>query len=151
RGVSLGNLYLTEKQHGEQFSTDDEEAIRTLAAQAAIAIENSRLYEQLGRVSVHEERQRIGMDLHAGVIQSLYGVSRQLGAAAERRSTSPPMPSATYSVTPGRVARRCGSFAKTRRSCSRSATTASVSITSAPSMATAFATCASARSRSEVD
>src|SRR5438270_7046605 len=89
RGVSLGNLYLTEKQHGEQFSTDDEEAIRTLAAQAAIAIENSRLYEQLGRVSVHEERQRIGMDLHDGVIQSLYGVSLQLEDAADRVQTEP--------------------------------------------------------------
>ena len=89
RGVSLGNLYLTEKQHGEQFSTDDEEAIRTLAAQAAIAIENSRLYEQLGRVSVHEERQRIGMDLHDGVIQSLYGVSLQLEDAAERVQSGP--------------------------------------------------------------
>ena len=89
RGVSLGNLYLTEKQGAPEFSSDDEEAIRTLAAQAAIAIENARLYEQLERVSVNEERHRIGMDLHDGVIQSLYGVSLQLEDAAERLTEEP--------------------------------------------------------------
>ena len=89
RGISLGNLYLTEKQGDTEFSRDDEEAIRTLAAQAAIAIENARLYEQLGRVSVDEERHRIGMELHDGVIQSLYGVSLQLEDAAERVASEP--------------------------------------------------------------
>jgi signal transduction histidine kinase len=89
RGVSLGNLYLTEKLHGDAFTADDEAAIRTLAAQAAIAIENARLYEQLGRVSAHEERHRIGMELHDGVIQSLYGVSLQLEDAAERIQSEP--------------------------------------------------------------
>jgi len=89
RGVSLGNLYLTEKQNADEFTPDDEEAIRTLAAQAAIAIENARLYEQLERVSVNEERHRIGMDLHDGVIQSLYGVSLQLEDAADRVQTEP--------------------------------------------------------------
>lgn len=89
RGVSLGNLYLTEKQGAEEFSADDEEAVRTLAAQAAIGIENARLYEQLEEVSVKEERHRIGMDLHDGVIQSLYGVSLQLEDAAARLGSEP--------------------------------------------------------------
>ncbi|MEK6227186.1 MAG: GAF domain-containing sensor histidine kinase [Chloroflexota bacterium] len=89
RGVSLGNLYLTEKQGALEFNVDDEKAARTLAAQAAIAIENARLYEQLERVSVKEERHRIGMDLHDGVIQSLYGVSLQLEDAGERLVAEP--------------------------------------------------------------
>ena len=89
RGASLGNLYLTEKQGAAQFSAADEEAVRTLAAQAAIAIENARLYEQLEQVSVKEERHRIGMDLHDGVIQSLYGVSLQLEDAAQRLDAEP--------------------------------------------------------------
>jgi signal transduction histidine kinase len=89
RGVSLGDLYLTEKQGADEFSVDDEEAVRTLAAQAAIAIENARLYEQLERVSVLEERHRIGMDLHDGVIQSLYGVSLQLEDVAGRSAEEP--------------------------------------------------------------
>jgi signal transduction histidine kinase len=45
RGVAYGNLYLTEKAGGEDFSTEDEEAVLLLAAQAAVAIENARLYE----------------------------------------------------------------------------------------------------------
>ncbi|MDE3101108.1 MAG: GAF domain-containing sensor histidine kinase [Chloroflexota bacterium] len=84
RGRSVGNLYLTEKIGAEEFSAEDEGALLTLAAQAAIAIENARLYEQVGRISVLEERQRIGMDLHDGAMQSLYGVGLLLEDAAER-------------------------------------------------------------------
>ncbi|HZC31407.1 MAG TPA: GAF domain-containing sensor histidine kinase [Gaiellaceae bacterium] len=87
RGRSVGNLYLTEKIGAAEFSAEDEEALVTLAAQAAIAIENARLYEQVGRISVLEERQRIGMDLHDGAMQSLYGVGLLLEDAAERLPT----------------------------------------------------------------
>jgi signal transduction histidine kinase len=45
RGSAFGNLYLTEKAGGEEFTDDDEEVVRLLAAQAAVAIENARLYE----------------------------------------------------------------------------------------------------------
>ncbi|HEY2309928.1 MAG TPA: GAF domain-containing protein, partial [Gaiellaceae bacterium] len=45
RGVSYGNLYLTEKQGGEDFTEEDEELLTLLAGQAAVAIENARLYE----------------------------------------------------------------------------------------------------------
>jgi signal transduction histidine kinase len=45
RGTAFGNLYLTEKAGGEEFSEADEEIVRLLAAQAAVAIENARLYE----------------------------------------------------------------------------------------------------------
>ncbi len=49
RGVAYGNLYLTEKQGGEDFTMDDEELVTMLAAQAAVAIENARLYESATR------------------------------------------------------------------------------------------------------
>ena len=45
RGVAYGNLYLTEKQGGAGFTEEDERLIELLAAQAAVAIENARLYE----------------------------------------------------------------------------------------------------------
>jgi two-component system, NarL family, sensor histidine kinase DevS len=45
RGVAYGNLYMTEKDGGEDFTEEDEELTQLLAAQAAVAIENARLYE----------------------------------------------------------------------------------------------------------
>jgi signal transduction histidine kinase len=45
RGVAYGNLYLTEKDRGGDFTDEDEELVSLLAAQAAVAIENARLYE----------------------------------------------------------------------------------------------------------
>jgi signal transduction histidine kinase len=51
RGVSYGNLYLTEKQGGEDFTKEDEELVTLLAGQAAVAIENARLYEASTRWS----------------------------------------------------------------------------------------------------
>lgn len=89
RGTALGNLYLTEKQGAGGFSEEDEQAVATLAAQAAIAIENARLYEQTERVSILEERHRIGMDLHDGAIQSLYGFGLLLEDAAARIEREP--------------------------------------------------------------
>ena len=50
RGVAYGNLYLTEKAEGE-FTEEDEDVITLLAAQAAVAIENARLYESATRWS----------------------------------------------------------------------------------------------------
>jgi len=49
RGVAYGNLYLTEKQGGGEFTPEDEELTQLLAAQAAVAIENARLYESSTR------------------------------------------------------------------------------------------------------
>jgi signal transduction histidine kinase len=50
RGIAYGNLYLTEKREGE-FTQEDEDVITLLAAQAAVAIENARLYESATRWS----------------------------------------------------------------------------------------------------
>ncbi len=86
----LGNLYLTDKVvklddgtlggDGE-FSASDQELLEMLAAHAAIAIQNAHLYEQVGRLAIVEERSRIGMDLHDGVIQSIYAVGLILESA----------------------------------------------------------------------
>jgi two-component system NtrC family sensor kinase len=49
KGRVFGHLYLTEKQGAEEFSKDDEALAVTLAAQAAIAVENASLYEEVRR------------------------------------------------------------------------------------------------------
>ena len=78
KGKLLGNLYLTEKIGADEFSDQDEHLITMLAAQAAIAIENANLYKQVQRLAVLEERERIAMDLHDGIIQSIYAVGLTL-------------------------------------------------------------------------
>lgn len=45
RGEVFGNLYLTQKRNGGTFTADDERTVMALAAAAAVAIENARLYE----------------------------------------------------------------------------------------------------------
>lgn len=77
-GRSIGNLYLTEKQGAEDFSDDDVRILETFARYAGIAMENARLHAELERVAVIAERERIGQDLHDGVIQSLYAVGLSL-------------------------------------------------------------------------
>ncbi len=74
----LGNLYLTDPIDGEPFSDDDERLIVLLANHAAVAIENARLTEQLEAIAMSRERDRIGMELHDGVIQSVYAVGMKL-------------------------------------------------------------------------
>jgi signal transduction histidine kinase len=51
RGAAYGNFYLTEKAGGEDFTDEDQELVTLLAGQAAVAIENARLYEATARWS----------------------------------------------------------------------------------------------------
>ena len=63
------------------ISPIDERDIRLLTAVAnwaALAIENARLHQNARRLAVLEERERIGMDLHDGIIQSIFGVGLSL-------------------------------------------------------------------------
>jgi two-component system, NarL family, sensor histidine kinase DevS len=77
----LGQIYLTQKIDAPAFTADDEKIIQMLAAYAAAAIQNARLHENTHRLAVLEERERIGMDLHDGIIQSIYGVGLSLESA----------------------------------------------------------------------
>ena len=78
KGRRLGNLYLTDKRGAGEFSAADQELIELLAGHAGIAIDNAQLYARVQQLSVVEEWQRIGMDLHDGVIQSIYAVGLML-------------------------------------------------------------------------
>jgi len=78
KGRSIGRLYLTNKQPIGEFTEDDERLIEMFALHAGIAIENARLHEQVQRLAIVEERERIGRDLHDGIIQSIYAVGLSL-------------------------------------------------------------------------
>ena len=78
KGVSLGRLYLTNKLTAPEFSVDDRSLVETFALHAGIAMENARLHEQLQRLAVIDERDRISKDLHDGIIQNMYAVGLSL-------------------------------------------------------------------------
>ena len=78
KGRSVGNLYLTDKSGAAEFSEADERLVETFAVHAGIAIENARLHEQVQRLAIVDERERISKDLHDGIIQNIYAVGLSL-------------------------------------------------------------------------
>jgi signal transduction histidine kinase len=89
KGRVIGNLYLTDKIHAAEFSVQDQAAVTTLAAQAGIAIENARLYRRVQGLATAEERERIGRELHDGVIQAIYGAGLALDDAVHTIDETP--------------------------------------------------------------
>jgi signal transduction histidine kinase len=93
RGRVFGNIYLTDKRGADGFDQDDERVLVVLATQAAVAVENARLYDEaeraaiaLRRLEVMDERERIAKELHDGVIQSLFAVGMSLQGVASMSS-----------------------------------------------------------------
>jgi signal transduction histidine kinase len=89
RGRVFGNIYLTDKRGADAFDDEDERVLVILATQAAVAVENAQLYDEmrraerdLRRLEVLEERERIAKELHDGVIQSLFAVGMSLQGVA---------------------------------------------------------------------
>ncbi len=73
RGVAWGNLYLTEKQGGDEFSERDEEAAVILADWAAVAIDNARLYETSEQRREEAERAIRGLEATRDVAVAIGG------------------------------------------------------------------------------
>ncbi len=78
KGKHLGSLYLSDRLDDKPFNEDDERMITLLAGHAAIAIENANLLDQTQRLAVMEERDRISMELHDGIIQAIYAIGIKL-------------------------------------------------------------------------
>jgi signal transduction histidine kinase len=78
----IGSFYLTEKEGAPDFSEGDQEVIELLAAHAAIAITNARLYERSRELSMLEERNRLALELHDAVSQKLFSMVLSAEAAA---------------------------------------------------------------------
>ena len=70
-GIIAVQSYTTENVYDEEHLN----LLPTIAAQAAIAIENARLYEQARQLAVMEERQRLARELHDAVTQTLFSAS----------------------------------------------------------------------------
>jgi len=89
-GRVFGNLYLTEKIGAAEFSEVDQELAIAIAAVAGSAIANAGLFAEVHRLSLIEERERIGRDLHDTVIQRLFATGLSLQAVARRCEVDQP-------------------------------------------------------------
>ncbi|HEX9405863.1 MAG TPA: GAF domain-containing protein, partial [Thermoanaerobaculia bacterium] len=83
KGPFVGNLYLAEKENGELFTNDDEKTLERFAVQAAIAIDNAHLHQQVANLAVAQERLRIAHEMHDGIAQVLGYVNTKVQAAHE--------------------------------------------------------------------
>ncbi len=76
----IGAFYLTGKEGADAFGAADQEVIELLAAHAAIAITNARLYERSRELSTLAERNRLALELHDN--QKLFGLVLSAESAA---------------------------------------------------------------------
>ena len=80
KGRPVGLLAITHDEPGH-YTERHVELTGTIANQAAIAIENARLYERAQSAAALEERQRLARELHDSVSQALYGITLGSDAA----------------------------------------------------------------------
>jgi signal transduction histidine kinase len=82
-GTPVGRLYLTNKLGAPEFSGEDQSLVELFALHAGIAIENARLHDQVKRLAIVDERDRISRDLHDSVIQAIYAQTLALDDVPE--------------------------------------------------------------------
>jgi signal transduction histidine kinase len=73
RGEAYGNLYLTEKAGGAEFTDEDEHSIVILADWAAIAIENASLYESAEKRRIVLEGTVRGLEVTTAIARAVGG------------------------------------------------------------------------------
>ena len=78
----FGALTVANLRSRGSFGDGDLRVVELFANQAAVALEYSRVRDELRRLAVVEDRERIGRELHDGVIQSLFAVGMNLQASA---------------------------------------------------------------------
>lgn len=88
KGEVLGTLDLASKTQ-RAFTDRDLALLEAIGHLIGTAVENARLYDEVGRLAVIEERSRIGMDLHDGVIQSIYAVGLTLETVQQLTAHDP--------------------------------------------------------------
>ena len=82
RGRATGTLMVANLKGGRRFDQGTIRLVETFADQASVAIEYGRAQDDLRRLGLMEERERIAKELHDGIIQSLFAVGMSLQATA---------------------------------------------------------------------
>jgi PAS domain S-box-containing protein len=78
----LIGLLSLDHEDPNRFNEHDARLVLAFADQAALAIENARLYQRAQDLAALEERQRLARELHDSVSQAIYGIA--LGAQTAR-------------------------------------------------------------------
>lgn len=76
-------------RHMQRLEPREVGLLTSIGTWAGTTIENVRLNQQNRRLAVLEERERIGMDLHDGIIQSIYAVGLALDYARMEVEANP--------------------------------------------------------------
>ena len=71
RGEAYGNLYLTDKEGGQEFTESDEQLVVVLSEWAAVAIDNARLYENVAQRRADLERAVRGLEATAAIARAV--------------------------------------------------------------------------------
>ena len=74
----IGGLVTANEPGGRRFTDADQRLLELFAIQAAVAIDYTRVREDLQRLALVEDRERIGRELHDGAIQALFAVGMGL-------------------------------------------------------------------------
>jgi signal transduction histidine kinase len=82
RGRTLGTLVVGNVSGGPPLREAALQLVETFAEQAAVVIEYARLQDELHRLALLEDRERIAKELHDGAIQSLFAVGMGLQGTA---------------------------------------------------------------------
>jgi signal transduction histidine kinase len=82
RGRAFGTLSAANRLGGRTFAEQQVGLLSTFADQAAVALEYERAQQEVERLVVLEDRERIAKELHDGVIQALFAVGMGLEGAA---------------------------------------------------------------------
>lgn len=81
---AFGVLVVGNQSTGGRFDAEDIEPLTFLATQASLALEHARIQEELRRLALVDERDRIGRELHDGAIQAIFAIGMSLEGLAAR-------------------------------------------------------------------
>ncbi|MEN8098233.1 MAG: GAF domain-containing sensor histidine kinase [Chloroflexota bacterium] len=76
--VAIAYMFVSTDGGDAAMGENEQAQLQVFAEHASTAIQNALLFERSTQQAVLEERERIGMDLHDGIIQSIYAVGLSL-------------------------------------------------------------------------
>ncbi len=106
RGEDVLGALCVGRKEARPFQLEDRELLDGLAAQAAIAIENARLYEEVRSLATLQERERIAREMHDGLAQAVGYLHLRLKTLEDRQERGDKPPSSAELAEMRTVARK---------------------------------------------